>query len=170
MGTEVMNTGIQTALIATVLALTGGAAAAQAQGPPCPGPGKWAAYGPYQSLFDPKTVQTVEGTVVAVDRITTRGAWQGIHLRVKTVNETIEVHLGPAWFVDSGEIALAVGDKVQIRASRVKYQGKPLLIAMALTKGEMTLRLRDADGFPYWAGWRRRFATPQGPGAGGRWR
>jgi hypothetical protein len=161
-----MTRQIQTALIGTVLSLSAGVATARAQGLPCPGPGNRARYGPDQSLFDPKTVQTVEGTVVAVERVAARGAWPGIHLRVKTPTETVEVHLGPAWFVDSGEIAFAVGDTVLVRASRVKRQGSPLLIAMTLTRGEMTLRLRDADGFPYWAGWRRRLAPRPGPGAG----
>jgi len=39
----------------------------------------------------------------------------------------------------------------------VKAQGKPVLLAMALSKGDMILRLRDEKGFPYRAGWRRRF-------------
>ena len=110
------------------------------------------------------TVQTLGGTIVAVESVTARGMWPGLHLRLRTPTDTIDVHLGPAWFVNSGDITLAAGDKVQTRGSRVKIQGKPALVAVSLTKGDMTLRLRDADGFPYWAGWRRQFAGPRGPG------
>ena len=148
-------------MLAALLSVIGGVAAAHAQGPPCRGPG-WGAYGPYQRIFDRKAVQTIQGTIVAVDRTNARDMWQGIHVRVRTASETVDVHLGPAWFVDTGEIALAAGSRVQITGSRVKYQGKPLLIAMSLTRGEMTLRLRDADGFPYWAGWRQRVAPRPG--------
>lgn len=106
----------------------------------------------------------IDGSVVAVEKIGS-GDWQGVHLRVKTATETIAVDLGPAWFV-TGEVPFAAGDKVRIQASRVTVQGKPLLIAMTVTRGVMTLRLRDADGFPYWAGWRHRSETPRGPGRG----
>jgi hypothetical protein len=112
-------------------------------------------------LFDPKTVQTVTGAVIAVERFPSRGMMHGVHLRLRTGAGEMDVHLGPAWFVETGEMTLKVGDRVQVRGSRVAVQGKPALIAATLTRGEMTLRLRDADGYPYWAGWRRR---PSGPG------
>lgn len=157
-----MTTQIHTAAIVAALALLGGLTAAQAQPRPCRG-GAWAEGAAYQQVFDPRTVQTIEGTIAAVEQIASRGMSPGIHLRLKTSTETIEVHLGPAWFVESDDFSLAAGNKVQIRGSRVKYQGKTYLIAMSLTKGDMTLRLRDADGFPYWAGWRHGAGAQRGP-------
>ena len=118
-----MTTQIHTAAIVAALALLGGLTAAQAQPRPCRG-GAWAEGAAYQQAFDPRTVQTIEGTIAAVEQIASRGMSPGIHLRLKTSTETIEVHLGPAWFVESDDFSLAAGNKVQIRGSRVKYQGK----------------------------------------------
>jgi hypothetical protein len=123
----------------------------------------WAEPAPYQQAFDPRTVRTIDGTIASVEKVASRGMSPGLHLRLKTSTETIDVHLGPAWFVESGAISLAAGNKIQVRGSRVKYQGKTVLIATSLTRGDMTLRLRDADGFPYWAGWRRRTGPGRGP-------
>ena len=63
-------------------------------------------------------------------------------------------NLGPSWFLENQDVVLKVGDRVRVRGSRVKWGGKPAVIAMTVTKGEMTLQLRDAAGVPYWAGWR----------------
>jgi hypothetical protein len=45
---------------------------------------------------------------------------------------------------------------IEVRGSRVTFEGKPALIAAEVMKGDGTLRLRDQDGYPAWAGWRRR--------------
>ena len=49
---------------------------------------------------------------------------------------------------------LGVGDRVDIRGSRVSVEGKPTLIAAEVRKGNETLRLRDDQGLPLWRGWR----------------
>jgi len=74
----------------------------------------------------------------------------------KTDKETISVHLGPAWYMDNQDVQIAVGDKVEVKGSRVTLDGKPTLIAAEVKKGDEVLTLRDANGFPAWSGWRRR--------------
>ena len=44
--------------------------------------------------------------------------------------------------------------------SRVELDKKPALIAVKVTRGDDVLVLRDPDGFPRWAGWRRRPVPP----------
>lgn len=51
-------------------------------------------------MYDPKTVETVSGEVVSVDKITDRGKGYGVSLTLKTGNETILVYLGPGWFLE----------------------------------------------------------------------
>lgn len=137
-------------------------AAGAAQAGPGPGRGMgrgggWGAGGAYGARFDAKTVETLRGEVVEVKRVAPmRGMGRGIHLLLKSEKETIEVHLGPAWYLDNQEKVPAKGDKVEVRGSRVEFDGKPALIAMELKDGDMTLKLRDEDGFPLWSGWRRR--------------
>ena len=111
----------------------------------------------YGRMYDPKTIETITGTVEKVDKITLgKGMSYGVHLAVKTEKETIDVHLGPGWYIENQDVKLTPGDKVEIKGSRITFQGKPVIIAAEVKKGEETLKLRDESGFPSWAGWRRR--------------
>lgn len=117
----------------------------------------WAPGSPFNRLYDPTTVETVKGEVLAVEsREPLRGMGQGFHLRLKTEKEEIPVHLGPAWFIENQEIAIEEKDEVEVRGSRVRLEGKSAIIAAEVRKGEDILTLRDPDGRLVWAGWRRR--------------
>jgi predicted Abi (CAAX) family protease len=75
---------------------------------------------------------------------------------VKTEKETISVHLGPGWYIENQDVKIEPKDKVEIKGSRITFQGKPALIAAEVKKGDKTLELRNESGFPVWSGWRRR--------------
>jgi hypothetical protein len=45
---------------------------------------------------------------------------------------------------------------VEVKGSRITFEGKPAIIAAEIKKGEETLKLRDENGFPVWSGWRSR--------------
>lgn len=107
-------------------------------------------------MYNPKTVETISGEVVSVDKITPMsGMSYGIHLTLKTEKETISVHLGPGWFIERQDIKIEPKDKVEITGSRITYQGKPAIIAAEVKKGDEILKLRDENGVPIWAGWRK---------------
>jgi hypothetical protein len=121
------------------------------------GSGGWGSGTPYNSMYNPTTVETISGEVTKVEQITLmKGMSSGVHLVVKTEKETIDVHLGPAWYIENQDVKIKLGDKLEIKGSRITFQGKPAIIAAEMKKGEETLRLRDEKGFPVWAGWRRR--------------
>lgn len=121
------------------------------------GSGGWGPGSQYSRMYDPKTVVTIKGEVVSVDKITPiKGMYYGVHLVVKTEKETISVHLGPGWFIESQDIKIEPGDKIEVKGSRITYEGKPALIAAEVKKGDEILKLRDDAGIPVWAGWRRR--------------
>ncbi len=84
-----------------------------------------------------------------------RGIGQGVHLQLKTDKETISVHLGPKWFLENQDIQIEKGDQISVKGSRITLNEKPALIAAEIEKGDQLLVLRDKDGFPLWAGWRR---------------
>jgi len=108
-------------------------------------------------MYDPKTVETITGQVVKVDRITPLKAMSsGVHMTVKTDGEQISVHLGPGFYVENQDVKIAPKDKVEVKGSRVTFEGKPAIIAAEVKKGDETLKLRDENGFPMWSGWRRR--------------
>lgn len=112
---------------------------------------------PYSSMYNPQTVETISGEVVAVDKIMPqKGMSYGVQLMVKTDKETIPVHLGPAWYIENQSIKIAPKDKVEVKGSRITFAGKPAIIASEIKKGDDVLTLRDTNGFPVWNGWRHR--------------
>jgi hypothetical protein len=111
----------------------------------------------YGRMYNANTVETLSGTVTNVERITpTRGRSCGIHLTIKTEDENICVHLGPAWFIDSLDLAIVDNDTLEIKGSRITFEGNPVIIAAIVEKGGQTLTLRDEIGVPVWSGWRQR--------------
>lgn len=143
--------------LAVVLALSVPfATTAVAQGVRWRGGGGWGAGGPYGRMYDAKTVETVSGTVTGIEEMTpAKGMGRGVHLVLKTDKETISVHLGPAWYIERQDTKIAAGDKIEVKGSRITYEGKPAIIAAEVHKGDEVLLLRDANGIPMWAGWRR---------------
>jgi hypothetical protein len=120
------------------------------------GGGGWGAGGQYGRLYDTKTVETVSGEVTAVAEMTPfKDMGRGVHLMLKTDKETISVHLGPVWYIERQDTKIVAGDKIEVKGSRITYEGKPAIIAAEIHKGDEVLMLRDASGIPVWAGWRR---------------
>jgi len=121
------------------------------------GSGGWGMGTAYGKIYDPKTVETISGEVVGVDTIKPiKGMSYGVHMTVKTDKETISVHVGPGWFIENQDIKITPKDKVEVTGSRITFDGKPAIIAAEVKKGEEILKLRDENGIPYWAGWRKR--------------
>ena len=131
----------------------------QAQGGMMPsgwhGSGGWGHHSQYGMMYNPKSVTTVRGEVVSVDTFTPRnGMSGGIHLQLRTNNnETLDVHLGPAWYLQNQDIRIQPKDTIEVTGSKVDFAGQPAMMAASVKKGGMTLRLRDQNGVPMWHGW-----------------
>jgi hypothetical protein len=140
--------------LALVIVLAASTAALAA---PRMGMGGWGMGTKYGRMYNPQTVETISGEVVKVEKIKPlRGMSYGIHIVVKTAAGDMDVHLGPAWYIDNQEIAIKAGDKVEVKGSKVDISGKPAIIAAEVTKGDESMVLRDGAGVPVWSGWRRR--------------
>jgi hypothetical protein len=121
------------------------------------GEGGWGRGGAYFRHFDAAKVETFSGEVVSVQRVRpVKGVSQGVHLVLRTDREQLSVHLGPAWYLDNQEPTIQAKDKVSITGSRILLDGKTVIIASEIHKGDESLKLRDAEGYPLWCGWRRR--------------
>ncbi|MFO7604850.1 MAG: hypothetical protein R6W72_00915 [Desulfurivibrionaceae bacterium] len=120
--------------------------------------GGWGMGGSYGRMYDPATVETISGEVVEVGQVIPRkGMSPGVHLGLRGVDgKMISVHLGPAWFIENQEIVIEPGDKVEVKGSRIIFDGQPAIIAQEVGMGEDVLKLRDGNGYPVWRGWRRR--------------
>jgi uncharacterized Zn-binding protein involved in type VI secretion len=104
-------------------------------------------------LFDPSTVVTVWGTVLARSRVVgATGTVDGVDVRLGTPGGEIRVHLGPGFWVDKQALNFAVGDVVAVKGSMIAIDGKPTIIAESVTWGTSMLELRDAKGVPIWRG------------------
>jgi hypothetical protein len=144
--------------LATITVMLLSAAAVFAQ-PPMHwrGSGGWGMGGAYGRMYDTKTVGTISGVVEKVDMIMPmRGMSYGVHLLVKTEKGVFDVHLGPGWYIENQDVKIMPGDKVEVTGSKVTFGNRPAIIAAEVRKGDELLRLRDPNGVPVWAGWRRR--------------
>ncbi len=120
------------------------------------GSGGWGIEGQYGRMYDPKTVESISGEVVIVDKITPRkGMFYGVHLMLKTDKETISIHLGPGWYIENQDIKIEPKDKIEVKGSRITFEGKPAIVVSEIKKGNELLKLRDENGFPVWSGWKR---------------
>ena len=141
----------------TMLGFTFATGALAQRGMTQKGSGGWGTGTPYGRMYNPQTIETISGEVVSVDKITPmKGMCYGVHAVVKTDKETISVHLGPDWYIENQDAKIAPKDKIEVKGSRITFEGKPALIAAEVKKGDDVLVLRDTSGFPVWSGWRRR--------------
>ncbi|AOW98338.1 hypothetical protein BJP34_01755 [Moorena producens PAL-8-15-08-1] len=116
----------------------------------------WGHNSHYGRMYDLNTIETISGEVISVDTFTPMGGMShGVHLQVRTDNETVYVHLGPAWYIDNQEISIERDDKIEVTGSRITFAEQPAIIASEVKKGDATLKLRDKEGIPIWSGWRR---------------
>lgn len=121
------------------------------------GSGGWGMGSNYNRMYDPKTAETITGGVVSVDRMTPKkGMSYGVHVMLKTDKETISVHLGPGWYIENQDIKIEPTDNIEVKGSRITFEGEPAIIAAEVKKGDEVLKLRDENGLPFWSGWRRR--------------
>lgn len=105
--------------------------------------------------YDPATEVTVSGTVQEVKEHTGPMGWTGTHLILKTEKETLEVHLGPSFFLAEKGFTLGQGDQIEVTGSNVKVETADALLARTIKKGEKTLTLCNAQGIPQWSRSRR---------------
>jgi hypothetical protein len=98
--------------------------------------------------YDPASEVTVRGEVTEIHESKVATDHPGLHLILKTESETVEVHACPVRFLSQLEFAIEVGDKLTVIGSRRK--GASVMVAREITKGQLSLILRDKTGAPNW--------------------
>jgi hypothetical protein len=107
-------------------------------------------------MYDPDTVTTLKGTATAVAVMPARGGRMGgTHVTLQSDGQTLDVHLGPTWFLQREGIEVAKGDSIEVTGSLIDFDGNSFLIARELKKGQKVLKLRDEQGVPVWSGGQR---------------
>lgn len=121
-----------------------------------------------RTMFDPNTVTTISGEILSVDQITNNPRnnqntnqntnpnqprnHQGIHLTLKSADQTIDIHVGPAWYLEQEKMVFTAGDQVRIKGFPMNKNNQSFFVAQEITKGSQVLVLRDEDGLPMWRG------------------
>jgi len=103
-------------------------------------------------MWDPETVATVAGTVDAVEPLEMGEAWRCVRLRLRTDAGTLLVRVGPDWFLTERKHLFTVGERLEVKGSRLTFAGEPALVAAEIVRGSERIVLRDASGRPAWAG------------------
>jgi sporulation protein YlmC with PRC-barrel domain len=128
----------------------------------------WMPGSEFLSNFDPNAMTTVTGVIDSVGTFTpdeirrssqrdhdrsghTPDTVDGIRLRVKTTDgNRVTVYAGPQPFADKNNIQFYYGDNVKITGSKVNVDGRGVIMATEITKGNQTLKLLDNTGRPLW--------------------
>jgi len=105
--------------------------------------------------YDTATSVDAMAVVTDVKEVARNNPLCGSHLIVRlesarSETDTLEVYLGPADFLKDFAFNLAKGDRIEIKGSRVRFGGNPIVLAREVRKNSTTLYLRDERGTPYW--------------------
>ena len=98
--------------------------------------------------YDVAAEVTVRGEVTEIHESKLASDHPGLHLILKNEDETVEVHACPVRFLNELEFTIAVGDKLVVVGSRPRKAA--VIVAREITKGQLSLILRDKSGVPNW--------------------
>lgn len=120
------------------------------------GSGGWGGGHPYALAFNRTAAVRVSGEVVRLERVTPLpGMADGYALLVKTRDESLQVDLGPAWYLERQDFSLEARDTVTVNGARVRVGGRNVIMATSVAKRDKLLLLRETDGLPLWSSWRQ---------------
>ena len=100
--------------------------------------------------YDSAAEVTIKGVVEDIHESVVRTDHPGLHLILKTDTERVEIHACPVRFLKELDFTIEKGDSLTVQGSRPKPGD--LVIAREITKGQVSLQLRDKKGTPTWTG------------------
>jgi hypothetical protein len=103
-------------------------------------------------LYNPATVVTVSGIVIARTPPAAKGLPQLVYLTLKTAKGKITVFLGPDLYVDKLPVQIKTLDRIQVTGSKITWKGQPVILAAKIQRGHQILKLRGPKGVPVWGG------------------
>jgi hypothetical protein len=100
--------------------------------------------------YDKAQEVKITGTIVGVEEHRGAGGASGVHLRVKTDAETIEVHVAPTAFVAREGVTFKIGDAITVTGARAKWEDEDVLVVRQVQMGDRIFAVRDSEGKPLW--------------------
>jgi hypothetical protein len=103
------------------------------------------------------TGSSVDNMVVVADvkEVAAGNPLDGMHLIVRPESargnsETTDVYLAPDEYLKDFGCHFAKGDRIQVKGSKVKFNGGSVVLAREVRLESTTVYLRDEQGVPYW--------------------
>lgn len=105
--------------------------------------------------YDTATNVDLMVVVAEVKDVAVGNPLSGMHLIVrpesaKANSETTDVYLAPDDYLKDFGCKFAKGDRIQVKGSKVKFNGGPAVLAREVRLEATTVYLRDEHGVPYW--------------------
>jgi Flp pilus assembly protein CpaB len=105
--------------------------------------------------YDTATNIDVMVVVVDVKDVPVGSPLNGTHLMVrpemsKNNSETTDVYLAPDDYLKDFGCHFAKGDRIQVKGSKVRFNGAAAVLAREVRLEATTVYLRDDHGVPYW--------------------
>ena len=138
--------------LTALVACTAGAQAQTTNNSPDAYMSGWGPNSTYNRNYSKGRETNVAGKIVSID--TTRKPQATMSpvtdLKIRGTKGTVDVHLGPSWYLRNLSAHLQVGNTVKVTGSLVALNGSNVILARKLSKGNRVLYLRDVSGFPMW--------------------
>lgn len=102
--------------------------------------------------FNVGSIETLNGVIDKVIRVQTTDAECYVFFILKVKEETLLVNLGPIWYIDENGLLLEEGSSLRLTGSKVRINGRTLIIASEVEEEGGTVKFRDEKGRPLWEG------------------
>jgi hypothetical protein len=105
--------------------------------------------------YDAASTVDVMLVVSDVKQVAAGNPLDGTHLMMRPESskpnaETTDVYLAPDDYLKDFGCHFAKGDRLQVKGSRVKFNGATVVLAREVRIDSTTVYLRDEHGVPYW--------------------
>jgi hypothetical protein len=100
--------------------------------------------------YDSRAEYAVKGSVAGVKTHDSVLGYKDTHIILTTVQGEMEVHIGPTSFLAKRGFDLNPGEELMVIGSKTTYEGKPVLVAREIRKGDRILTVRDTKGKAVW--------------------
>lgn len=104
----------------------------------------------YIYKYDPKSEQTVCGTIAKILRVQFPDNNCYLVAVMNTTQGNVLANLGPVWFIDENNLVVNEGDQIDVTGSVVRTNGRYIVIASQFKKNGHSLTLRNQSGNPQW--------------------
>ncbi len=101
--------------------------------------------------YDPAKEITIEGVVESLATIDCPPGQKGLYLKFQTPDRSYDVHVGPKSWLESLEFEIQKGEKLEITGAMGPCGGKEVLKPRTITRGNVTITMRDSTGDPLWS-------------------